>query len=200
WESTIQRLLGDTKHFCPVALKNNNVLWPSTDKISAKYRERTYYFSTLEARESFLQNPAQFVAQREPLQPPALRIFLLGTRGSGKSTHGEWLAQKLGLFHIQFREQLQMQVIAKTSKLVPRADEIVLLESDSEHLATLIKEEMVGDDKEMENTSGNMSNIEEEVMTNEELAIKAYLSHGEALSPHILDMIVPPYFKEEPYM
>ncbi|XP_047243110.1 adenylate kinase 9 isoform X2 [Girardinichthys multiradiatus] len=200
WESTIQRLLGDTKHFCPVALQNNNVLWPSTDNISAKYRERTYYFSTLEARESFLQNPAQFVAQREPLQPPALRIFLLGTRGSGKSTHGEWLAQKLGLFHIQFREQLQMQIIAKTSKLVPRADEIVLLESDLEHLATLIKEEMLGDDKEVENTSSNMSNIEEEVMTNEELAIKAYLSHGEALSPHILDMIVSPYFKEEPYM
>ncbi|KAM4529308.1 adenylate kinase 9 [Fundulus diaphanus] len=196
-ESTVKSLLGDTKHFCPVALKNNNVLRPSTDTFSAKYRERIYYFSTLDARESFIQNPAHFVSQREPLQPPALRIFLLGTRGSGKSTHGEWLAQKLGLFHIQFRELLQMQIKAKTSQPVPHADEAVFLTSDSEYLEALIKGEMAGD--ENENNHGAMNNTEEEIMTEEELAIKAFLSHGEALSPHILDMIVLPYFKEEPY-
>ncbi|KAM4713125.1 adenylate kinase 9 [Anableps anableps] len=200
-ESTIKRLLGDTKHFCPVALKNNNVLWPCTDKIAAKYREQTYYFSTQEAIESFLENPAEFVTQRQPFQPPALRIFLLGTRGSGKSTHGEWLAQKLGLFHIQFREQLQMQIMTKTNEPVPHEDEAVFLKTDSEHVEGLIKEEMMGDEKEMEHKSDDINDIEQgDDMTEEELAIKAYLSNGEALSPQILDMIVLPYFKEEPYM
>lgn len=65
---TAKRLLGDTHHFCPVALKKHNVLWPCTDKIAAKYRERTVFFSSLEARDSFLQNPAQFVAQTGPLK------------------------------------------------------------------------------------------------------------------------------------
>lgn len=65
---TAKRLLGDTHHFCLVALKNHNVLWPCTDKIAAKYREKTFFFSSLEARDSFLQNPAQFVAQTGPLK------------------------------------------------------------------------------------------------------------------------------------
>lgn len=70
-DTTAKRLLGDTYHFCPVALKKHNILWPCLDEIAAKYREKTFYFSSLEARDSFLQNPAHFVAQTEPLKVPA---------------------------------------------------------------------------------------------------------------------------------
>jgi len=42
----------------------------------------------------------------------------MGPRGAGKTLHGRTLAKKLGLFHIQFREFLQDQVIAKTKKRV----------------------------------------------------------------------------------
>lgn len=66
--STAGRLLGDTQHFCPVALKNNNVLIPCKGENAVKYRERTFYLSSLEARDSFLENPVQFVAQTEPLK------------------------------------------------------------------------------------------------------------------------------------
>lgn len=45
-----------------------NVLCPCTDKIAAKYREKTFFFFTPEARESFIQNPTQFVAQNGPLK------------------------------------------------------------------------------------------------------------------------------------
>uniref|UniRef100_A0A3B5A2W7 Adenylate kinase 9 n=1 Tax=Stegastes partitus TaxID=144197 RepID=A0A3B5A2W7_9TELE len=169
-----KRLLGDTHHFCPVALKNHNVLRPCTDEIAAKYREKIFYFSSLEARDSFLQNPEHFVAQTEPLKPPALRIFLLGTRGSGKTTNGEWLAQHLGLFHIQFREHLQTLIMAKTKKRVPCADEVASLEDDSQDL-------------------------EEVVLTDEEMAIKAYLSSGDPLNPQILDMVIATFWKQEPY-
>ncbi|KAE8286847.1 Adenylate kinase 9 [Larimichthys crocea] len=198
-ETTPNRFLGDTHHFCPVVLKNNNVLWPCTNEIAVKYREKTFFFSSQEARDSFLHNPAQFVAQTGPLKPPALRIFLLGTRGSGKTTQGEWLAQQLGIFHIQFREQLQMLIMAKTKMLVPHADEVASEES-LEDLEALIKEARGENEKETEDTS-TMSDMEQEViLTDEENAIKAYLSDGEPLSQQILDMVIRPYWKEEPYM
>ncbi|XP_026196504.1 adenylate kinase 9 isoform X2 [Anabas testudineus] len=192
-----KRVLGDTYHFCPVALQTHNVLWPCTDEIAAKYREKTFYFSSLEARHAFLQNPAQFVAQTELLKPPSLRIFLLGPRGSGKTTHGEWLAKQLGLFHIQFREQLQMIIVAKTKKRVPYADEL----SDEAHedLDALIKEAM-WEGEETENVSNSINDMEEVELTDEEKAIKAYLSDGEPLTPEILNELIAPYWKQEPYM
>lgn len=61
-------LLGDTRHFCPVALKNNNVLFPCTDKEVAKYREKLYYFSSPEAKDSFIENPARYLESTGPLQ------------------------------------------------------------------------------------------------------------------------------------
>nr|XP_046228264.1 adenylate kinase 9 [Scatophagus argus] len=198
-DTAVKRLLGDTHHFCPVLLKTHNVLRPCTDKIAAKYREKTFFFSSLEARDSFLQSPAQFVARNGPLKAPALRIFLLGTRGSGKTTNGEWLAQQLGIFHIQFREQLQMLIMAKTKKKVPYADEVETSEDSPEDLEALIKAARGEDDKETEDTSANK--MEQEVeLTDEEKAIKAYLSDGDPLSSQILDMVIRPYWKQEPYM
>ncbi|XP_008299656.1 adenylate kinase 9 [Stegastes partitus] len=191
-DTTPKRLLGDTHHFCPVALKNHNVLRPCTDEIAAKYREKIFYFSSLEARDSFLQNPEHFVAQTEPLKPPALRIFLLGTRGSGKTTNGEWLAQHLGLFHIQFREHLQTLIMAKTKKRVPCADEVASLEDDSQDLEARPME-ATGED-------ADRNDIEEVVLTDEEMAIKAYLSSGDPLNPQILDMVIATFWKQEPYM
>uniref|UniRef100_A0A8C5I2P8 Uncharacterized protein n=1 Tax=Gouania willdenowi TaxID=441366 RepID=A0A8C5I2P8_GOUWI len=154
-DTTAQRTLGDTQHFCPVALQTHNVLWPCGDQIAAKYREKIYYFSSQEAKDLFLQNPAKFVSQTVPLKPPALRIFMLGTRGSGKTTQGAWLAQQLGLFHIQFREQLQMLIMAKTKRQVPKTDELVSLEDNSEDLDAKIKEA-----QGMEDTSANDNDCE----------------------------------------
>ena len=43
--------------------------------------------------------------------------------------------------------------------------------------------------------------LQQEVeLTDEEKDIKAYLSDGEPLSPHILNMVIRPFWKEEPYM
>ncbi|KAF7661399.1 hypothetical protein LDENG_00263080 [Lucifuga dentata] len=198
-DTTSKRLLGDTHHFCPVALKDHDVLLPCTDEIAAKYREKMYYFSSTEARECFLQKPEQFVTQTEPLKPPALRIFLLGARGSGKTTQGKWLAQQLGLFHIQFRELLQELIMAKTKSLVIRADEVEPPEEPPEGLEALIKEASEDDEKK-EDATVNMNYMEQEVaLTYDEEAIKAYLSRGASLPQSILDIIISPYWKQEPY-
>ncbi|XP_072821810.1 adenylate kinase 9 isoform X7 [Vicugna pacos] len=63
-----KRHLGDTKHFCPVVLKENFILQPGSVEEAAKYRERIYYFSSPEAKEKFLEQPEVYVAHEEPLK------------------------------------------------------------------------------------------------------------------------------------
>lgn len=72
-------------------------------------------------------------------QPPALRVFLLGVRGSGKTTHGKWLAEQLGVFHIQFRERLQEIILRKTQKHVSYADDTEPPEEPPEELQGLLE-------------------------------------------------------------
>lgn len=60
--------LGDTNWFCPVALKENFVLYPGNPEVASKYREKTYYFSTNEARDKFLANPEEFLPKDKPLE------------------------------------------------------------------------------------------------------------------------------------
>ena len=86
-------------------------------------------------------------------------MFLLGPRGSGKTTTGEWLAKKLGIFHIQFREQVQMLIMAKTKRRIPYADEADSAEESPDDLEALIKEAR-GEDEEMKDTSASMNDME----------------------------------------
>ncbi|XP_061900631.1 adenylate kinase 9-like isoform X1 [Entelurus aequoreus] len=191
---TPKRAFGETYHFCPVVLQRQNTLMPSIDEIAARYREKVYYFSSVEAREDFILNPEEFVARTELLKPPALRIFLLGCRGSGKTTQGEWLAKKLGLFHVQFREQLQMLLVAKTKERAVNADE-----STEEHLDALkatIKEALGEEDVE----TTNESFLQDGELAEEEISIKAYLVDGIPLSQHVLEKVLNPYWKTEPFM
>lgn len=51
-----------------------------------------------------------------------MRIFILGPRGSGKTTVGREMATKLGVFHIAFPEYLQEQIMPKMKK-PPLVDE-----------------------------------------------------------------------------
>ncbi|XP_019729370.1 adenylate kinase 9 [Hippocampus comes] len=189
-DATSKRSFGDTFIFCPVVLNKQNALVPCTDEISSKYREKVYYFSSVDAREVFMLSPEQFVGHTELLKPPALRIFVLGCRGSGKTTQGEWLAKQLGLFHIQFREHLQTLLMPKMKHRVIPADE-----STEEHLKGLKSaiEEARGEEppEVTEEDAG---------LTDEEIGIKAYLADDLPLSSHVLDTVINPYWKTEPYM
>ena len=110
--------MGDTTHFCPVALKETQILRPGDPETAAKYREKIYYLSTKEARDSFLENPTNYLPKDKPFSAPPTRLIIVGPKGSGKTTHGRNLASKLGLFHIQFTERLQELIIAKTKKKI----------------------------------------------------------------------------------
>lgn len=51
-------------------------------------------------------------------KPPAVRIIVIGPRGSGKSIQARHLASKLDVFHIKFRDRLQEIVFGKLKKFV----------------------------------------------------------------------------------
>ena len=51
-----------------------------------------------------------------------MRLFLLGPRGSGKTTVGRRLAERLGVFHVGFRDLLQESILPKM-KRPPLVDE-----------------------------------------------------------------------------
>ena len=57
-----------------------------------------------------------------PSQPPPMRLFLLGPRGAGKTTAGRQLAERLGVFHVGFRDLLQESILPKMKK-PPLTDE-----------------------------------------------------------------------------
>uniref|UniRef100_A0A8D0GJC1 Adenylate kinase 9 n=1 Tax=Sphenodon punctatus TaxID=8508 RepID=A0A8D0GJC1_SPHPU len=181
-----KRQMGDTKHFCPVSLKELFILYPGISEHGAKYREKTYYFSSPENREKFLENPEEYVAHNEPLQAPPLRMFLLGVHGAGKTICGRWLADKLGIFHIQFEEHLQELIMQKTEKKVgPDFDE----EAEEDYqveMAALLQEMRV------------TSQVKEVVLTDEEEAIKANLVDNETLPYEVLDQIAYEWWTKEP--
>ncbi|XP_053879147.1 adenylate kinase 9 isoform X4 [Malaclemys terrapin pileata] len=202
-----KRHMGDTKHFCPVSLKENFILFPGIAEHGAIYREKFYYFSSPESREKFLENPEEYVAHKEPLQAPPLRVCLLGTHGAGKTICGRWLADKLGIFHIQFEERLQEMIMPKTEKRVgPEFDEEP--EEDQIDMEALFQE--LGDSSQTntetetesesahENESNKNKEMKEVVLTDEEEIIKANIVDNEALTPEVLDKIVPEWWTKEP--
>uniref|UniRef100_A0A8C1UAR6 Adenylate kinase 9 n=1 Tax=Cyprinus carpio TaxID=7962 RepID=A0A8C1UAR6_CYPCA len=193
-DGSFKRHLGDTKHFCPVVLKERGMLQPCLDEYAAKYRDKVYYFSSTEAQEKFLQNPELYISNTQLLKPPALWVFLLGVRGSGKTTHGKWLAEQLGVFHIQFRERLQEIILRKTQKHVSYADDTEPPEEPPEELQGLLEAQA-----QSTVSPPDQDDKPEQALTDDEEAIKAYLQDGDPLPLEILEMVILQWWNQEPY-
>ncbi|XP_044146654.1 adenylate kinase 9 [Bufo gargarizans] len=188
---------GDSKHFCPVAFKDKHILHPGQVDYAAIYREKMYYCSSPEARKTFLENPQYYVAHEEPLQAPPLRVLLIGASGTGKTVHSRWLADKLGLFHIQFKERLQEIMLSKLEKKIGPQYEEDTVEDDSEEEAILLGLENGDTD---ENRKENSTEPKEEVvLTEEEEAVKSYLADNEPLPTEVLDQLVVEWWTKEPF-
>ncbi|KFW84240.1 Adenylate kinase 9, partial [Manacus vitellinus] len=188
-----KRHMGDTKHFCPVSLKEHYVLHPGLQEHAAKYKENIYYFSTSEYRDKFLKNPEEYVAHNKPIQAPPLRVCLLGTHGAGKTTCARQIADKLGIFHIQFEEYLQELILPKTRRKVgPQFDE------EDDNKIPVLSEELE-DFSQMITKTETEKSKQEEVLTDEEEAIKANLMDSKELPPEVLDNIVFDWWKKEPF-
>nr|XP_042117957.1 adenylate kinase 9 isoform X2 [Peromyscus maniculatus bairdii] len=190
-----RRHLGDTKHFCPVVLKENFILQPGNTEEAVKYREKIYYFSTAEAKEKFLDHPEDYVAQNEPLKAPPIRMCLLGPRGSGKTTCARKLAENFGVFHIQFDEFLQEKLLLKAErKFGPEFEE----DSEDEQAAKQELEELAVQANVKIEEESTKKPIPDVQFTEEEEAIKLSLTENEALPSEILDPILSEWWLKEP--
>ena len=67
---------GETLHFCPIKLKEKQVLWPGSPDCAVKYREKVYYLSTSEAREAFLENPELYLPHEKPFEVRSWQYLL----------------------------------------------------------------------------------------------------------------------------
>ncbi|KAM4866420.1 adenylate kinase 9 isoform 2-T5 [Thomomys bottae] len=190
-----KRHLGDTKHFCPVALKENFILQPGSTDEAVKYQEKIYYFSSVEAKEKFLEHPHEYVAHDQPLKAPPLRICLLGPRGSGKTVHARYLAKTFGVFHIQFDEFLQEKMLLKTErKFGPEFED----DSEEEQTAKQELEELaVQANVKLEEETTKKQPLEVK-LTEEEETIKSSLMENEPLPPEILNKILSEWWLKEP--
>ncbi|NWI93922.1 KAD9 kinase, partial [Pitta sordida] len=184
-----KRHMGDTNHFCPVSLKEHFVLRPGLHEHAAKYKEKIYYFSTSEYRDKFLKSPEEYVAHNQPIQAPPLRVYLLGTRGAGKTTCARQIADKLGIFHIQFEDYLQELILPKTKKKIwPHFGEE---QEEDDNKIPILSEEL--------EVSSTEKSKQEEELTDKEKAIKANLMDDKELPPEVLDNIVLDWWKKEPF-
>jgi adenylate/nucleoside-diphosphate kinase len=91
-----KKIFGDAKFYCPVMLKERNVLWPGTVECAAKYRERTYFFSSVDARAQFLEDPESFLSPDAPIKVRQVlstsRLFIpQGTRAVLKKCCLVWV-------------------------------------------------------------------------------------------------------------
>lgn len=162
---------GETRHYCPVALKEQGVLWPGNPDLAGKYREKVYQFSTQGAKEKFIREPKIYLPGDSRIQLPPQRLLMLGARGAGKTERGRTLAKELGIFHIDFRERLQEMIIDKTGKRIDEED----------------------DDEEGDSKSPKP------VLTEQEEEIKSYLADDKPLPEQLLISIVKPWWDEEPF-
>ncbi|KAM5165186.1 adenylate kinase 9 [Mantella aurantiaca] len=188
---------GDSKHFCPVAVKDNFMLQPGLQDNAALYREKIYYCSSPEARNTFLKRPEDYVVHKKPLQAPPLRVLLIGTGGTGKTVNARWLANKLGMFHIQFQERFQEIMLSKLEKKIGPHYEEESVEDDTNDEAMLLLLE--NNNTEESKTEESKDSKEEIVLTVEEEAIKSYLSENEPLPIEVLDQVVTEWWTEEPF-
>jgi hypothetical protein len=127
---------GETNYFCPVTLYKRGILVPGNPELQCKYREKIYRFNNEESKQAFFDNPETYLPNgKKKIKIPAPRIFILGPRGSGKSTQARLLANKLDVFHIKFRDYLQELIIGKTKKYVePERDEDKEIDEEPEEI------------------------------------------------------------------
>ncbi|KAI4567298.1 hypothetical protein MJG53_008876 [Ovis ammon polii x Ovis aries] len=186
-EDTIKekkRHLGDTKHFCPVALKENFVLQPGTPEEAAKYREKIYYFSSPEAKEKFLEQPEEYVAHDEPLKFEEFlqeKLMLktekkVGPEFEDDSEDEQFVKQEFEELAIQAHVTIEEENTKKLEDMIAKRRAELLTEREKRRKGGVtVREDEDMSEEEPDNNEDDIDNIledefpkDEEVMSEEE--------------------------------
>ncbi|CAI9737012.1 Hypothetical predicted protein [Octopus vulgaris] len=189
-----KRLLGDVSHYCPVMLKEKGVLISARHEVAVRYDSKLYYLTSIEISDQFVAQPEDYTPKDKPFQPPPLRICILGAHGSGKTVYGRYIANKLGIFHISFKEKLQELIIKKTGRKIGPLYE----EDTATDYGSLSDEDSDNKNKEVEEQQAETF-TEPEELTEDEECIRHFLEANTPLSSDLLSTIISPWWFEEPY-
>ncbi|KAJ8788678.1 hypothetical protein J1605_022423 [Eschrichtius robustus] len=173
-----RRHLGDTKHFCPVALKENFILQPGSTEEAAKYREKIYYFSSPEAKEKFLEQPEDYVAHDEPLKFEEFlqeKLMLktekkVGPEFEDDSEDEQFAKQELEELAIQANVTIEEENTKKLDDMISkrRAELIIEREQKRKGGETVRKDEDMSEE-EPEDEEDDIDNILDEFPKDEEV-------------------------------
>uniref|UniRef100_A0A0R3T4R8 Nucleoside-diphosphate kinase n=1 Tax=Rodentolepis nana TaxID=102285 RepID=A0A0R3T4R8_RODNA len=213
---SLNRNLGVTSYYCPVALHEHRVLKPGDPDIVATYKDRVYYFDTEESMSKFIDNPEKYVHEDSgpPLMNiPPLRIAIIGPTGSGKTLHGRQMANQFDLVHVSFHQLLQdVMMMSKLKsrigpeyaddveipvKVMPNLEEEVkkaLEKLENPDAASELKSAPKNDEIALSESGSNLEDL-----SPHEIAIRNYLENDEPLPKDSLNNLLLPLWKQEPY-
>ncbi|KAM7542180.1 hypothetical protein Aperf_G00000005329 [Anoplocephala perfoliata] len=205
----LNRKLGVTSFYCPVAFHDLHILKPGDPELVAVYKGLIYYFGGEENMAKFMADPEKYVGgnSRPSLNIPPLRIIILGPTGSGKTLHGRQIAKQFDLVHVSFHQMLQDVMMSKLkSRIGPEyADDVEIPVKVMPNLEEAVK-------KAIENIQHPEAVVKEQAqeavqkdeedtidLSQHEAAIRENLETGEPLPDESLDLLLPRLWNQEPY-
>lgn len=149
--------LCETKMYCPIAYYDYGILWEGKREFSIKYNNKMHYFCKEQCLEKFRKDPTRYESYDHPLKKiPPLRICVIGTIGSGKTSISKLIAKELGLIHIDFAEIVNDYLMPRHFKKVGRQYENIFTDISLDEEAVV--EFQMGEDD---------GNLAADIMSNE---------------------------------
>jgi len=112
---------GDFGDYCPVTFINDGFLIKGKPDFEATVFGKQYLFASEKDLNEFKINPAKYLVGHGgpsslPLEPPAPKIMILGTKGSGVTTQINKLCEKYKLNPFKLKEELEKKLLAEKDK------------------------------------------------------------------------------------
>lgn len=109
---------GDFGDYCPVTYVNEGFLAKGNPELEVTVHGKTYLFAGEKELEDFKVNPAKFLVAQEgaatlPLDPPAPKVMILGTKGSGVTTQIRMLCEKYKLSEFRLKDEFLAKMKAE---------------------------------------------------------------------------------------
>eukprot|EP00051_Salpingoeca_urceolata_P019620 m.288770 g.288770 ORF g.288770 m.288770 type:complete len:1610 (-) comp19453_c0_seq5:24-4853(-) len=98
---------GDTGRFCPVALRDQQLLRAGSSDFAARYQGRFYRMHSEAARDAFVANPPAYLAGSlsAPTLPPP-RFCFVGPPFAGKTLVARRFARRQRVVHVSFQDRV----------------------------------------------------------------------------------------------
>ncbi|XP_064293124.1 adenylate kinase 9-like [Plodia interpunctella] len=186
------QFLGDTNVYGPIAYHKDRILWEGKPEFSVKCDNRLNYFSKEENMQQFLKDITLYQYYNFPFKDmPALKICVIGTIGSGKTTISKYLAKELGLLHIDYAEAINDFMKPRHMKRVGRQYENAFTDTPMDEGGAV--------DFQM---SEENENLLSDILSNEtELRrmIYEYFERGTGILPVLTQKLIKKLWFDEPF-